>query len=186
MNSPMHRANILKAQYTHVGIGTARGTYEGKEVTFVVQFFAARSDDAQPAVAQKPEVHVAANTAPTEIATVAKAPAAAPAVLGESTAPKKETTPAVPAPSGHSLAVLSTAPSHVMLYILSGVAAFFAVLYALMLAVHVKRRLLHMELTIGGGAVIAVALLFIYMDHSFVPSVQVSTSEAASAAAIFR
>src|ERR1035437_6222792 len=40
MNSPTHRANIEKPQYTKVGIGTANGIYEGANTTFVVQFFA--------------------------------------------------------------------------------------------------------------------------------------------------
>ena len=40
MASPTHRANILKQQYTQVGIGMASGMYEGKSTIFVVQFFA--------------------------------------------------------------------------------------------------------------------------------------------------
>ncbi|MBU2158962.1 CAP domain-containing protein [Patescibacteria group bacterium] len=40
MNSPTHRANIVKPQYTRIGIGTAEGEYKGKKTTFVVQFFA--------------------------------------------------------------------------------------------------------------------------------------------------
>ena len=39
MASPTHRSNILKPVYTDIGIGIARGVYEGKETTFVVQFF---------------------------------------------------------------------------------------------------------------------------------------------------
>lgn len=41
MESPTHKANIMKREYTHVGFGTANGMYEGKETTFVVEFFAA-------------------------------------------------------------------------------------------------------------------------------------------------
>jgi hypothetical protein len=40
MNSPTHRSNIVKPQYTRVGFGTANGMYEGKNTTFVVEFFA--------------------------------------------------------------------------------------------------------------------------------------------------
>ena len=39
MASPLHRANILGALYTRVGIGISHGFYRGKETTFVVQFF---------------------------------------------------------------------------------------------------------------------------------------------------
>lgn len=39
MNSPSHRANILNAKFTEIGIATAQGMYKGKEAVFVVQFF---------------------------------------------------------------------------------------------------------------------------------------------------
>lgn len=41
MNSPTHRGNILKSQFTDIGVATATGTYMGREAEFVVQFFAA-------------------------------------------------------------------------------------------------------------------------------------------------
>ncbi len=39
MNSPTHRANIVKSNYTEIGIAVARGMYKGQESTYVVQFF---------------------------------------------------------------------------------------------------------------------------------------------------
>jgi hypothetical protein len=39
MNSPGHRANIVKSNYTEIGIATANGFYQGRPTTFVVQFF---------------------------------------------------------------------------------------------------------------------------------------------------
>ena len=39
MASPTHRANIVNNDYTEIGIGTARGVYEGYETVFVVQLF---------------------------------------------------------------------------------------------------------------------------------------------------
>jgi hypothetical protein len=39
MNSPGHRANILNKDFTHIGIGIARGQFEGHETIFVVQMF---------------------------------------------------------------------------------------------------------------------------------------------------
>ena len=39
MNSPTHRANILNANFTEVGIATANGKYQGQETVFVVQMF---------------------------------------------------------------------------------------------------------------------------------------------------
>lgn len=39
MNSPAHRENIVGSQYTEIGVGTAKGTYEGYDTVFVVQLF---------------------------------------------------------------------------------------------------------------------------------------------------
>ncbi|MBP6931558.1 MAG: hypothetical protein KBD48_03970 [Candidatus Pacebacteria bacterium] len=40
MNSPTHKANIIKNNYTEVGTGVATGVYEGKETLFVAQVYA--------------------------------------------------------------------------------------------------------------------------------------------------
>lgn len=40
MNSPTHRANIVKDKYTEVGTGIAIGMYEGRETVFVAQVYA--------------------------------------------------------------------------------------------------------------------------------------------------
>lgn len=39
MNSPGHRANILDNRFSEIGIATIKGSYQGKETVFVVQFF---------------------------------------------------------------------------------------------------------------------------------------------------
>lgn len=39
MNSPGHRANILKTKFTEIGIATVTGTYKGREVWVSVQEF---------------------------------------------------------------------------------------------------------------------------------------------------
>jgi hypothetical protein len=48
MNSPAHRANILDAHFTQVGIATAQGVFEGHSTTFVVQMFGTPSAVAAP------------------------------------------------------------------------------------------------------------------------------------------
>lgn len=40
MDSPGHRANILGARYTEIGIATGKGLYEGRETWLAVQIFA--------------------------------------------------------------------------------------------------------------------------------------------------
>lgn len=39
MDSPSHRANILNNNYTEIGVGTAKGIYQGYATVFVVQLF---------------------------------------------------------------------------------------------------------------------------------------------------
>jgi len=39
MDSPGHRSNILNQQFTEIGIATAKGNYQGRPTTFVVQMF---------------------------------------------------------------------------------------------------------------------------------------------------
>lgn len=48
MKSPAHRANIVSNKYTEIGVGTAKGKYEGYDTVFVVQLFGT------PAVAPVP------------------------------------------------------------------------------------------------------------------------------------
>ena len=48
MDSPTHRANIVNGQFTEIGVGTARGRYQGFDTVFVVQLFGT------PAAAQPP------------------------------------------------------------------------------------------------------------------------------------
>ncbi len=40
MNSPGHRANILNANYTEIGIGITQGDYKGRPAIFVTEDFA--------------------------------------------------------------------------------------------------------------------------------------------------
>lgn len=39
MNSPTHRANIVKPEYTEIGVGVAEGMYQGHHTVFVAQLF---------------------------------------------------------------------------------------------------------------------------------------------------
>jgi hypothetical protein len=56
MNSPSHRENILDSDYTEIGVGTARGEFEGYPTVFVVQFFGLPAEAA--AAAQTPSTPV--------------------------------------------------------------------------------------------------------------------------------
>lgn len=49
MKSPTHRANIVNQKYTEIGVGTAKGTFEGYDTVYVVQLFGAPAVPPQPA-----------------------------------------------------------------------------------------------------------------------------------------
>lgn len=101
MKSPTHRANIVGSHYTEIGVGTAKGKYNGYDTVFVVQFFGAPAlkPVAPVAVAPKPVVAtVPARTVPlfaSSSTATRTAPVAARRVLGAETADKKAT----PAPA---------------------------------------------------------------------------------------
>lgn len=49
MESPTHRANIVNGAYTEIGVGTAKGEYQGFDTVFVVQLFGTPAAPLQPA-----------------------------------------------------------------------------------------------------------------------------------------
>lgn len=53
MQSPPQKANILSGQYTEVGVGTAKGFFQGHQTVFVVQLF---GTPGQPLAAPLPRV----------------------------------------------------------------------------------------------------------------------------------
>lgn len=65
MNSPGHKANILNGMYTEIGIGTATGTYKGKETVFIAQYFGKPLQN--PVVNILPGINVAKASASTTI-----------------------------------------------------------------------------------------------------------------------
>lgn len=79
MNSPTHRENIVNGAFTEIGVGTAKGEYEGYETVYVVQLFgtpAAAPKPVAPVVAAAPKPAPA--PAPTLAATQQPAPTPAP------------------------------------------------------------------------------------------------------------
>ncbi len=48
MDSPGHRENILRDQYTEIGVAVKKGTYQGKNVWMAVQFFGRPASDCTP------------------------------------------------------------------------------------------------------------------------------------------
>lgn len=77
MNSPAHRKNIVDSKFTEIGVGTAKGTYEGYDTVYVVQLFGTQavpppvSEEAPLAVASSQPAPAAESSLPTASSEVA-------------------------------------------------------------------------------------------------------------------
>lgn len=72
MDSPTHRANIVNNLYQEIGIGTARGRYQGHDTIFVVQLFGTPAQIAPPKTiaASEQEVSSESQTQGVDLVTV--------------------------------------------------------------------------------------------------------------------
>ena len=89
MNSPAHRANILNAHFTEIGIATAVGTYEGRRTTFVVQEFGAPAHAVAGTTTEETPKELTKTAKPTEIAIATTEPKPTPSVVGKAQAAKE-------------------------------------------------------------------------------------------------
>ena len=182
MNSPTHRENILKAQYTHIGIAVAQGMYEGKQVTFVAQFFASKRT---APVAAAPTTPVRNTEVPaTQIATV-EPPPQSNRVLGTQAKPiaQSDAKDEVIAPVEQTvqqevtgnIAVAATSPTQTLMYLFTGLTAVFALCLTIAVFVHIRRKYLVIEMMGGGLALIAIAVGFMFYDQGALPGVALPT-----------
>ncbi|CAN5689117.1 hypothetical protein BH11PAT2_BH11PAT2_04300 [soil metagenome] len=196
LNSPTHRANIMKAQYTNIGIAVANGTYNGKDVTFVVQYFATPTAQAvphavEPTVStQAPAMSVAvaptknvpvgpvASTTQSEVATVAGASTTTTEAVSDTEQVLGASYPPTAPQSGlHGLAAVSqsflgkvaTSPHHTVIYLLALLSAFIILLLIVALAMHVRAQCI--EVMGGGLMLLIVVLLFLLGNAALAPSV---------------
>jgi len=63
MQSPAHRKNIVDTKYTEIGVGTAKGTFDGYDTVYVVQLFGTPAvqpvaEPATPPVAEIPPAQI--------------------------------------------------------------------------------------------------------------------------------
>jgi hypothetical protein len=142
MASPTHRANSVKPQYTHIGIGVARGVFEGNETTFVVQFFAT----------PKQGVGIPGETAIARVGKDAQ-------VLGAATEPV-----VLPVAVNESVAKIVASPMSTTTYVLSAIAGLFLILLLIAIVVHV--RIQFIEVIVGGLLVIMASLGVIMWNAS--------------------
>lgn len=74
LDSPTHRANIMNNNYSEIGIGTAKGEYEGYDTVFVVQMFGTRAAVAPKFVEPVAVLGNTMDTSPLEDVTAAPVP----------------------------------------------------------------------------------------------------------------
>ncbi len=149
MNSPTHRANILKAEYTHVGYGVARGMYQGRDVTFVAQFLAAKPgriaavapvEEGNPAAQGEAPVAIANGESQTQ-------------VLGQEVRSAAVQTSAV-----NSVAVLATSPTRVLMLMLTAFTALVALLFSITVVAHIRNKYLYLEVLAGGVVILVLGV----------------------------
>lgn len=188
MASPAHHANIVKPQYTQMGIGVAEGMYQGKQTTFVVTFFATPANPpAAPQVAVSnlstapppplptttlptPSQDTVPTTSAVRAAQVTPPPSAAvPSII---TVPKASLLPSF-------VARIATAPTNTIVLVLSLLAGIVFVLFVT--AIAVKWRVQYVEV-IGGGLVLLGLLIGLaFFNAQSVANVRVSSGNQAAA-----
>jgi Cysteine-rich secretory protein family len=182
MNSPTHRANIVKENYTEIGIGIASGIYQGRNTVFVAQLFGKPApiipenimpDKIVPVVPikQTPKVvPVAPKPAPAPVPAPVPTPAPVVAqnpqptsvtVLGE------ETTSVVPvsnikAPSPNFLHRILTSPRSSVSYAYMVISLF--VFFALALYIFIKSEIKHPVMIARGAALIVVIAVLSFVN----------------------
>lgn len=188
MNSPSHRANIVKKDYTEIGIGVATGTYQGRSTVFVAQFFGkplVLATTTPSPITEEPTVKKEV-TKPTTVPTKpvpTPTPVAQPTevvILGEETTVNSAvnapitTTPIDKTSEVNFLERISTSPSNSLKYVYYVIALF--VLLSISLVVFIKTQVKHPRMVLRGVALVAVIAIFSFVNfrmldiHTRVPS----------------
>lgn len=140
MASPGHRANIVKAGYTEIGVGVAEGVYQGTQATFVVQYFA------------RPQG--------------VPAPLPSAVVLDANNTEQLVAAAALNSSPGDSLLRgvirVGTEPSQSALYVLGGVAAVLVMMLSVTFMMQIQIQ--PTEMLAGGAVVASIALGFIAIN----------------------
>ncbi|HVH76560.1 MAG TPA: CAP domain-containing protein [Stellaceae bacterium] len=184
MNSPTHKENILKPQYTEVGFATAQGMYEGQQTTFIVEFFGTPKSVTSARQKPAPPLLISAVSTPESrsISTTSGA------VLGVSTPPPATPVSSVlgteqpkpPHPSWFKVAL--TAPISTTALALS---ALIALVVALMIAAVVRHwRMPHPQALAGAALILVFAFGILSLNANLTSHVQFPVGDSLSASAI--
>lgn len=182
MNSPTHKANILKANYTEIGTGIATGTFEGKQTIFVAQLYAS---PAKAVVAKAPVTTTTATvTAPVKaVSTAVAAPATTTPesikVLGEETinvptsaAAPSPTAPTQPESTPSWFAKVATSPVHTGNTLFVIIASIIGLVLVATVVIEIRTQ--HFDLITNALAVIFIAIGFYFLNVYLSPDVRVA------------
>lgn len=169
MNSPTHRANILKPAYTEIGTGLSSGMYDGKPAIFVVQLYGAPQT-----LVNTPTQTITASassgqattpgSSPTKPEPIAQNPEGAAAVLGASAV---NTAPVANPVNPSVVDTLVASPHQTTNKIFFGVLVVVCV--ALLLKILIKPKIRHPDL-ITNGLLIIVIILGLYLINNQISS----------------
>jgi hypothetical protein len=158
MNSPSHRANILSNKYSEMGIGIASGAYQGRETTFIVEFFG-RPQVAKATVLDNPKpITLAIATT-----TLTKAPIA---TTSSATITDSKIVAAVKGESISNIGFstwLFASPHTLMDWFYFGVAAL--IIISLMLAFFIKIKIQHPAILLNGLVLLLIVMIFIIINR---------------------
>jgi len=179
MNSPSHRANIVKKEYTEIGIATASGIYEGKNSVFVVQFFGTPQikatvlkpvENAQ-ASTQKLVVVKKKTATPTKTQTAIKTTPIATKVLGDETVATQNKSQNEIASTQTSKKIseiklffekIATSPRTGVTYVYGLISLLIGSL--LLIALFVKSEIRHPVIMIRGLALIGTIVILLFLN----------------------
>jgi hypothetical protein len=183
MESPTHRANIVKPVYTEIGVGVAQGMYQGEPATYVVQYFGTPKTMEASAVGSLPASKPTVAAAKAPVATAAAAASAAPTVEGASTdVPAGAATPV--AESSHSTSFTESVlkqlvrafsePQQSSALVLSLIASL--VLIALFFTFFMHVQIQHPNMLAAGAFVAVLALFFLGVNSHLVGGIRAAQS----------
>lgn len=153
MNSPTHRSNIVKKEYTEIGIGVANGVYEGRDTVFVAQLFGTPMPITTKDIKNPIKPANPLSVKPTEVAdsTLTKVTPITTKVLGEETSS-----------DSNVVVVALTSPRHYVSFVFV-VIAFFVTL-AFGLALFTKAKILHPSVFARGVVLVSVIAVLLFLN----------------------
>ncbi len=167
LNSPTHKANILNENFTEIGIGTAKGRFEGGEVVFVVQLFG------RPALARVKEIEQITRVSsgsipiPSSVQTKNNMFVAIKGVETDSVKPEfseNKETKSVSSLVGKIISRPKTLTDYI--YFLLG----FILILALILKIFIKIEIQHPRLILNGLLALAFVFISFWLNNEIVSS----------------